>query len=179
MDAWDLHEARLIQEIAVTSGANALSVYSALVPAGKVWSILGAACFPSVTETRTFWFAISGRSLTLFAITRPQSFAFTTAVNQQIPCLTEGMEIKLFPGERIYAFRDVATAGSTISLVCRYVESDLPFYAYKEPQKEITRAKLRHGSVYRSSGGISPSGGGGISGGGHPPGGGGGGSEPV
>lgn len=178
-EAYDLHEARFIQTQLLGSAADALYIGVGPVPAGKVWTILSAGAFPSVAETRLFWFSIylPTGGLT-FPVTTPVSLAASMTPPAFLAGVTEGMEIKLYPGEYLRAYRSVATAGSSIYIAIRYIESDLPFYAYKEPLTQIVQKSLRHGSVYRSSGGISqrtaPGGSPGTGGGG-----GGGTSEPV
>ncbi len=177
MDAYELHEARFVQEYAATSAANGLTLDTPVVPAGKVRTIISASLGPSVNETQVVGFQIIGRSTYQHTVTVPVSIALTVAY--MFPFLTEGMECKLFPGEKLRAFRGAATAGSTISLNVRFIESDLPFYSYEEPLNKVVKAGQKHGSQYRSSGGISI-GGGGASGSGGPSGGGGGHSgEPI
>jgi uncharacterized membrane protein YgcG len=174
-DAFELHDAHFISDRAITSGAGALTITGPTVPAKKVWTILGASYSPSVAETRTVCWFIVTRAATYIAISFPTAILLPPG---NWPLLTQGMELKLFPGEALYVNRDVATAGSTITLAIRYIETDLPFYSYEEPLKKVVKAAARHGSVYRSSGGIST--GGGSGGGGHDlPGGGGGGPESV
>lgn len=170
MDAYELHDGRFIQERAVTTGAAELVAPSAVVPDGKVWTILGAYVTCSANETKKYWFAInatgSGRPI---PVTRPVDAAIANATYQYFPLVTEGLELRMYPGQYLCAFRDSATAGSTLTLVIRYIETDLPFYSYEEPQKKVVRSQAAHGSVYRSSGGISsaPGGGGtGVDGGG-------------
>jgi uncharacterized membrane protein YgcG len=179
MDAYELHEARLLQQYTQTTAANALYGGSPVVPAGKVWTILSAAYNPSVSETQVVWFSIyNSQSTRTYPITVPLSMALTTVIPHA--GLTEGMEIKLYPGEALWIQRGAATAGSTMSFAMRYIETDLPFYSYEEPQNKVVRQVQKHGSVFRRSGGISPGGSGGGSGEGHggvPSGG--GGPEPV
>jgi hypothetical protein len=158
MDAYDLHEARLLQYGVATSGANGLAAASGAVPAGKVWTILAAFITVSVAETQAFWFSILKAGLDYFPITFPVSFAVDPAVNKAIPMLTEGLEIKLYPGEFLYGFRAAATAGSSMTMKFRYIESDLPYYQYIDPQKKVVASTLKHGSVFRATGAISQSG---------------------
>jgi len=177
-EAYELHEARFIQTKLVNSAANALYAEVGPVPAGKVWTILCAAGFPSVDETQTVWMAIfiPVGGLT-FPITTPASMALKMTPPIFRPGVTEGMEIKLYPGEYLRAYRGSATAGSSIYIAVRYIESDLPFYSYEEPQNKVVRQTFKRGSVYRASGGgISERGGGS---GGPSGGGGGGGPKPV
>jgi hypothetical protein len=179
-EAYEVHDARLILERVVVSAANALSVYTDLVPVNKVWTVTAAALYPNVAETQVYWFSISGRSSTQFPITVPISIALAPVLLKYYPCVTEGMEIKLYPGERLWGFRDAATAGSTISIVTRIIETDLPYYSYTDPLRKTLNASAKHGQAFRaSSGAVTTGGGGGAIGGGHPTGGGGGGALPV
>ena len=176
MDAYELHEAKLIQRREGLSAANALSISLGPVPAGKVWTFLGALLRPSVAETQTVWWAIWDRLLNDVPITVPTSIALSAVI--PYPLVTEGMEVKLYPGEHIAGNRAAATAGSTMFIRVRYIESDLPYYAYVEPLKKVILQKFKHAGAVRAAMG----GGGGGEGGGGEGGGrerGGGGSEPI
>lgn len=175
-EAYELHEARFVQEKVNTSAANGLTTNIGPVPAGKVWTLLAGYLMPSTAETKTVWFVISGQSSS-YPVTVPATIALSNVI--PFPLLTDGMELKMYPGQQLRAYRDSATAGSTISMGIEFIESDLPYYAYEEPQNKVVRKVAQHGSVYRSSGAISPGGGGGVGPGGHGGGGGGGGSQPV
>lgn len=176
MDAYDLHEIRLVQESYNGSAVDGLSVAIGPVPSGKVWTILSANLWPSVAETRTVFFGITGRSGNNFAVTVPGAIALSSSI--RYPLVSEGMEIKLGPGEYIVGYRDVATAGSTLYARIRFIESDVPYYSYEEPLKKVVRAWQKKGSIYRAGGG--PTGPGGGGGGESSEGGGvGGGGEPV
>jgi len=181
-EAYELHDGRFILDKTFTSAANAVVVDGASfpggrVPEGKVWTILSGSYNPSALETRTVFWLILSRGSNLFPITQPVAIALSGSI--LLPLLTMGMEIKLFPGEWLRVTRDAATAGSTMTMILRIIESDLPFYSHEEPLKKIVKQAQRRGSVYRSSGGISI--GGGMPGGGHggEGGGGGGGAEPY
>ena len=178
MDAYDLHEARFIQSRGAASAANGISVSVGPVPAGKVWTILAGAYHPSTAETKTaFWLIYNPVTGDEFPITQPVAIALAPLI--PLPALTMGMEIKLLPGEFLFVRRDSATAGSTMDIHVRMIESDLPYYAYEEPQNRVVRKVQQHGQVYRSSGAISQAASGGPGPSGHGGGGGGGGSEPV
>jgi uncharacterized membrane protein YgcG len=178
VDAYELHEARLIQERTSSSGAGDLQLDGASVPAGKVWTILSARYNPDVAETRTVHFRVVSSRAIAYTVTVPVAIALSTLI--LMPLVTEGMELKLFPGELLRCMRDAATAGSVMNLYIRLIESDLPFYAYREPLKPVVNQARKHGAVYRSSGGISTGGSGGTPTSGHgAEGGGGGGAEPV
>lgn len=153
-EGYELHEARFVQEYSNASLADGLYTAIGPVPAGKVWTILAASLGPSVAETRTVWYSIRAKNVTFFPVTVPAAIAL--GVLNRLPLLTMGMEIKLYPQDYLYGHRDVATAGSTLSLYARVIETDLPYYSYEEPLNKVVKQSQRHGSVYRSSGaGIS------------------------
>jgi len=180
MDAYDLHEARFIQYYWKDSAANDTSVTAGPVPAGKVWTIIGAGYIPSAAETKIVWWSVRTPAWVADGIAVSIPFSVALSATQMYPLLEQGMELKLYPGESIRVHRDSATAGSTMSIGVRYIESDLPYYAYKEPQRVPTEQKIQHiaPSRYRAGGGAAFRGGG-IVGGGHGGSSGGGGSEPV
>jgi len=162
-DAYGIHEGRFVQELVAASAANATAVgIGVTVPEGKIWTILCAEYHPSVAETKYVHFNLVTRAINTYVITEPVSVALTAA--RGWPLLREGMELKLFPGESVQAVRDSATAGSSMVIAMRFLESDLPYYEYEEPQKKVVKVLRGHGSVYRSSGGISTGGTGGTSG---------------
>lgn len=162
-DGYDLHDGRLICEVATASAANAIFLNSDPVPVGKVWTFLSASYYPSATETRTVQWCVCGRSNYIYPIQIPVTISLGALV--YLPLVTEGMELKLFPKEFLRIQRDVATAGSTMTMLYRYIETDLPYYKYNEPLNRVVQSTRKHGAVYRSSGGISV--GSGPSGGGH------------
>jgi uncharacterized membrane protein YgcG len=162
MDAYDLHEARLIQNRnSGVSAANALIASIGPVPAHKVWTICAALAYCSVAETKSYWFAIRSQDGNYYPITHPQDAVIDPVTQKWFPMLTEGMEIKLYPGESLSVLRASNTVGSTIAIYTRLIESDLPYYQYRDPQKKVFASTQRHGSVFRSTGGISQSGSGG------------------
>lgn len=131
MAYWPLCEARLLQKRSAVSAANATSVLlGAGPPQGKVWILLGVGYYPSVAETRSVGFEKQDGTNT-FALNNPVSMLLNPAV---ATCIEQGMECMLFPGELLGVKRDVATAGSTMTLVIQFVEIDLPLYVYEEPQ---------------------------------------------
>jgi uncharacterized membrane protein YgcG len=154
MDAYDLHEGRFIQEFLNGSAANGLSIAAGTVPAGKVWTVIQAAGYPSVAETQTVWFALVTKTTAIFPLTVPVSIALSAVIT--FPMLTEGMELKLYPGDTLRFYRSVATNGSSIQIWIRYIETDLPYYAYEEPLNKVIKSSKQHGSAYRSTGSISP-----------------------
>jgi uncharacterized membrane protein YgcG len=157
MDAYELYEGRQIQEYVFTSAANALSVGSGVVvPAGKVHTILAANYTPSVAETRTIYFGKVTRPGNIFPLTIPTAIALSTTI--RMPFVTEGMEHKLFPGEYLAVYRDVATAGSDMTIRIQFIESDIPFTEYVERLKKVVDTSRKHGSTFRSTGGISTGG---------------------
>jgi len=179
-DGYELHDGRFLCEAVSQSAADAISLWTLPCPANKVWTILSASYYPSAAETRTVHWCVLSRAGLYYPISVPVAIALSMTI--LYPLVTEGMEIKLFPGESLNVRRDVATAGSSMTIRYRYIETDLPFYSYAEPLNKVVKSAQRHGSTFRATGGISPGGsgsGGGIIGGGHPSGGGGGGAEPV
>jgi len=168
-EAYETHDARFIQYVQMGSPANGLILTSGAVPAGKVWTIIEACIAPSVAETQDYWFAVNV-SNNYFPVTVPREFTPDPATLKYFPMLNEGMELRLYPGEKLAALRDAATAGSTFSCYFRFIETDLPYYKYVEPLKRVVQSTRKHGAVYRSTGGISesgaPSGGHGDTGGG-------------
>lgn len=157
MDAYDLHEGRLIQSNVVTSAANATSVQIPAVPAGKIHTILQLTYYPSAAETKTAYFGLAGAGCPdTFALSQPQQIALSNSL--RLPLVREGMELKLWPGQYALALRDSATAGSTMTLLVMFIESDLPYYAYEEPQKRVIAQKFRRSSqIIRSGGGSGTS----------------------
>jgi hypothetical protein len=176
--AYDLHDAHFVQESAIASAADDLSVSTPIVPPGKIWTILNASYRPSVAETKIIFYAIIGRAGLEHAVTRPTSIALlTTNFN---PAVTEGMEIRLYPGEQLRAYRDSGTAGSSMYLRVRFIETDMPYFSYVEPQRKIIQKHGQRGMEVVLGG----AGGGGLGGGPGGPGGGKGGSggrgsEPI
>lgn len=157
-DAYEVAEGRFINFFSVVSAADALYRDFGPVPSGRVWTILSACGVPSVNETRTWWFAVEAyNSGYAVPVTWPTSLAAVVA-NQQYPAMVrEGMELKLFPGERLYVFRDAATAGSSLTLRGRFIESDMPLYHYEEPQ---LRNRMRRAIASAIHGrGLAPGGG--------------------
>lgn len=146
MDAYGLHEGRHIQEGYAVSAADATDLFWGPVPAGFIRTIIGAAYFPSATETRVVQFMIRRSSASDFPFRDPVSIALGAAV--YYPALTEGMELKLYPGEYLRVVRAAATAGSTMSIRVRYIETELPFYSYEEPLKKVVQAARRHGTSF-------------------------------
>lgn len=172
---WKLEEGRLVQTIAVASGAGALSVgfIGNPTPQGKVRWIIGMGYTPSVAETQVVSFLKVTRSGHSVGLLNPVSLnlnpAFATPIEQ-------GMELILLPSEFIEVHRVAATAGSTMTLQMEFIEADLPLYTYDEPQivKRQSRAlstirtQLGGGVGRGGSGGVAPMGGGGRPGGGGP-----------
>lgn len=154
MDAYELHESRFVQWATIWSAAEAHNVASTAVPEGKVHTLIGAGYQPSGTETQNVQFQIYRPGL-LIPVTQVVSFAFTAGSDLWLALLTEGMELKLYPGESLMIKRDGHAAGTTMGLRLRYIESDLPFYSYDEPLKKVVNQSLKRGTTYRSSGGIS------------------------
>jgi hypothetical protein len=179
-DAYETFDGRFVQYKTSVSGANGHFVTVGPVPPGKVWTVLSAIGYPSVDETQDYWFSVFKSGVAQFQITHPEEHIFDISEENYMPMLREGMEFKVYPGEYVMFSRDGHTAGSTVTLFIRFLETDLPYYRYTEPLKSVVQVKRAHGSVFRQTGGISTGGGAGTP----PPahgatGGGGGGSEPV
>jgi uncharacterized membrane protein YgcG len=175
LDAYEIKDGRHLSEVIGGAGVDGLVALVGPVPEGKTWTIFAGELFPSVNETRTVFFAIRARSTNYFSISVPVAIALT--LTRGYPLVTQGMELKLFPGESLYAFRDVATAGSNFYIRIRYIETDLPYFSYEEPLNKVVRTSQKHSSLLRGGGGGG--GGGGIGGGGRPEGGGRGGPQPI
>lgn len=178
-DAYSVYEARYVAEYTATSAANDLLISGPSTPRNKVRTIRFARVNCSVAETQNYWFGVVTAASVVYPVTAPASVSIAPAVSQYYPMLREGMELKLYPGEYLRAYRAAATAGSTISLNIVYIESDLPIYEQYEPQ--LRRAIIRRSSSpgQRSVSSVpAPPGLGPGSGGGEAPGGGGG-AEPY
>lgn len=137
-DAYELHDGAFVQLQTNTSAANGLSAIVGPVPAGKIWTVMSAVAAPSVAETQIYWFALTNFGVT-FPVTLPASIALAPAVQQFYPLVREGMELKMFPGEYLTAYRAAATAASTISIYVRLIETDLPFYVELDKHKVLRR----------------------------------------
>ena len=148
-DAYALGEGRFLQNANSLSGANALFASLGPVPRNRVWTILSALAYCSVAETQTYWFAIISLDTNRYPVTAPASASIAPAVTQWYPMLREGMELKLYPGESLYALRAAATAGSSIGLFIRFIESQLPLYEEVEPQVQRRRIQLSPGNLGR------------------------------
>src|SRR5512137_2996132 len=155
-----LDEHKWLQTKTASSAADALLVQTDAVPAGKIWNVLALSYFASANETRNVrW----GR------VTRENGFLCGGAAAQRAvgpapietgfidPCDT----VVLYPGQRLRVYRDVATAGSTMTIDYILIESDAPYAQYVDPLRSVTR-KPRRSLIPRAYGG----GGGGESGGG-------------
>jgi len=173
---WKLEEARLVQERANTSAADADSLAIGVnVPLGKCWIILACRYTPSVAETRDISFYRITRTGVSFPILNPIALALNPS---SATFLEQGMEYLLFQGESLSVRRSAHTAGSTMDMNVEFVEIDMPLYTYDEPlivkrqQRVLSsiRSRLGGGTGVRGGGGPSP---------GVPPGGGGGGAPMV
>ena len=142
MFVYRVDELRLPQNRTITSAADALVIDTPTVPRGKIWTILAGRYYPSATETRTvqvqkLWGSIA------YAIRVPQSIALGASV--LLPVVTEGNQAILLPGEAIRVRRDVATAGSTMTIDIQIIESDMPIARFIEPQRELSIKRRRPG----------------------------------
>lgn len=148
-----LFERRLVQERVSSSAVNAevLNVGSG-VPGNKVWTILGLGYFPDVAETQVVSFEKVTRTGNALSVLNPVSLALQPSV---AGCLEQGMEITLLPGEYIRVRRAAHTVGSTMSAVMQFVEEDLPFYIYEEPQIKKRQALMVSEFKERATGLVS------------------------
>jgi len=161
-DGYELHDGRYTQVLNSTSAADALNVFLGPVPANKVWTILAARYLPNVSETRTVWWSKWNSLIGAFPLTIPASRLLNTVIPN--PLVIEGEELKLYPGEYLAAYRDVATAGSTMGIGIQFVETDLPYYSQVEPQRKLTQR--RSDRIYQAvTGGAGRTGGSGPGGG--------------
>lgn len=156
-DAYGIQEARFIQVLFATSAAGALVQAIGPVPAGKIWTVLQAFATNSVGaggETKYYWFAVSGDGSIYYPVTRPVSQVVDSTVAQYFPMLQEGLELKLWPHDYLAVRRDSATAGSTLSIYARIIETDMPLYTYDEPQIVKRMTQARSSVLQRMGGGI-------------------------
>jgi hypothetical protein len=138
-DGYGLFEGRFIQLRTAISAANALNVALVAVPAGKIWTVLAAALYSSIAETQDYWWAVADPTNNYnFTITFPLEGTTNTALARYFPLVTEGTELKIFPGEILKGYRDAAAVGATLAIAARIIETDLPFYDYQD-QHEVAR----------------------------------------
>lgn len=150
-EAYELYDCKFVQWTSSTSAANALTVLCTTpVPAGKLWTIIGGVYYPSAAETRTVVFGIYNPSY-VYPITKAESWAYVGNTNLGLSPVREGMEIKLYPGDYLFVARDVATAGSTMTIGFRFIESDLPLLRYVEPQRQVPSRRQAHSTGLRST----------------------------
>lgn len=173
-EAYHIGEARFLQNLSLLSAPNALFANIGPVPRNCVWTILSALAYCDVTETQTYWFAVVSLDTNRYPVTAPASITIAPAVTQWYPMLREGMEMKLYPGESLYALRAAATAGSVIGIWARVIESQMPLYEQFEPQQQRKRisaspSNIGRGIVGHILPGRAPGSGGEGGGGGEPP----------
>lgn len=133
-DGYALQDGRYIMLVTGSSAVAGLTAQTAAVPAGKVWTVIGCNGICSVAETRTVGYSMITAGGNIIMLTQPVSFAYLNSAYLGFPLTREGMEVKLWPGDSIVYCRDAATAGSTITVYARVIETDLPLYTYDEPQ---------------------------------------------
>lgn len=155
MDAYPLHEGRFIQVAYANSGANGLSIGLPAVPAGKIWTVLQGLILNDVAggETQYIWFGVGNDGVLYYPVTRPVQQLINPTTFMYFPLLTEGMELKLWPGDVLVARRAAATVGSTFSIYIRYIESDMPLYEYIEPQIKSRLLRSTIATMQRSGAG--------------------------
>lgn len=163
-----VQEYRLVQERTFTSAADAVfcALSTIVVPAGKIWTLIGVSYRPSAAETRTICFSKISATGAEFSLLNPITVQLSPTGNTATP-LEQGSFIDLLPGEYIRVVRDTATAGSTMIVKLQFVEWDMPLYDYVEPQleKRIRSFGTSVRRVIASGGGAGPSGGSGFGGG--------------
>lgn len=172
---FERHEARYQQHYSLASAADALTVTSAAVPVGKVWTIRGFAYWSSISESRLIQLKLRRDSIE-YPVAAPTTIITATAWTWTP--FSVGDVITLYQYDLLKMIRDAATAGSTMNIGFLYIEEDLPYFSYVDPKRKLIE---RRGSrlVEQVFGGSASPGtpAGGIGGG--KIGGGGGGSEPI
>jgi len=151
----DQAESLFINQQVTVSVANAVIQSVGPVPRKKMWVFQAASYFPSAAETRTVqWCIINPAGTIVFAVSIPLTIALSSSIF--LPLVTEGNEITLLPGQYLQVRRDVATAGSTMTINALFVELDMPLYHYTEPQARERIRKQATSALKQISG---PSGG--------------------
>jgi len=136
----DQAEALFINQATVVSTIAATVLNFGPVPEKKLWAIQAASYFPDAAETRTVqWCIVNPAGTALYAVSVPLSIALSTSIF--FPLLTEGNEFALLPGQYLQVRRDVATAGSAMTLLALFVEMDMPLYHYTEPLQRLRERK--------------------------------------
>ena len=148
-EAFDLCEIRLVQRVIYTSAANADNLSSGIVPDGKIWTIIGLGYSPSVAETQTINIQKYERAGGYLSLLNPVSLA----LNPAVAGIDYGLTVQLYPGEFIRVLRGTHTAGSTMSFVMQFIETDLPLYDYIEPQAAARVKRFASSIAQRVSGG--------------------------
>jgi hypothetical protein len=139
-----------------------------------VRTFIAVGYYPSVAETQTVLFSILERSGSFaLPVSVPASIALSASLI--LPMLTQGQELKLYPGQSLRARRGAATAGSSMTIVYLFIETDLPYYSYEEPQAKLVKLIQRRGTALLRGAGAGFGGGGGS----RPEGGGGGVPKPI
>ncbi len=156
-DAYGNEEGRFIQVKYATSAVDALLVPIGPVPAGKIWTVLEAFLSNSCAaggENQYVWFAVSPDGVLYYPVTTPEQHVVDASNGQYLPMLREGMELRLWPGEYLAARRGDHTAGSTIIIYARIIESDMPLYTYDDPQTVLRQRKAISSVRTRLGGGV-------------------------
>lgn len=137
-DAYRIDECRFLQTVDATSAADATVIaLGRSVPPGKIWTLFSWDYYPTATETVEVWFYVLNALTSKAHYFNWASRAFTGY--GRIPALAGMDEMKLFPGDEPRVGRKTATAGSSMVMTIRLIESDLPFIKYVEPQDERKR----------------------------------------
>lgn len=162
MVAWNLAEAKFVQERLAISAANDESLTAGYsVPQGKCWVIIGFAYRPSVGETQVISMAKVTAGGNAYSVLNPVSLALSSTIVATF--IEQGMEYLLLPGETLRVVRGSHTVGSTMSFLAQIIEIDLPLYTYDEPQvvkrqdRALSSVRARLGAgVTGGRGGVGP-----------------------
>jgi len=134
LPTFEIHDLQYAQDYTITSAADALTVNGSATPRARIRAVFLGGYVPSVAETRTLQFSIINPAFGAYPLAPPATVALLALFRYTFVPI--GYEIVLFPGEYLQARRDAATAGSTIQFYFRFVETDQPFYRWKEPQRD-------------------------------------------
>lgn len=137
MDAYRPEELRFVAEFSQASAVAGTSIDTTtfVVPSNTIRTILYASLSTDIGEARNGTFKIIGNGV----VHAVRSWAWSTNNGSPIAILQEGNEIRLLPGDRLRLDRDVATAGSTMTLYVRYIDTIMPFQTFQDPYNPARR----------------------------------------
>lgn len=138
-DAYEIAEGRYIAAHLSQSAVAGLYATLAACPANKVWTYTAVSYENDIAggETKNIWLVIvmpNGPEIPIYPFT-----SVTLKAGQPYGFLQQGNEVKIFPGEQLRIYRDSATAGSTLTIRGRYIESSLPIFKQYEPQIDLAQ----------------------------------------